>query len=413
MKQWFKYLGRVAPLPGEFVEKATFGGVAIELATFTDAPMARARLATQWRRLEAESDGGFFLTWAWMESWLEEIVEGRSLLQATLTESGQIVGLALIAILERRVVGRLSRVAFFHELPIPGSDMTIEKNGCLCKSGEESRLFGLLIDALGASSLKIDEMQCRAIDERYLGGWNRAGFYPPAYDKQAPCWLVGKKESDESLGLQGLMDSLSKNRRWQINRFIRLATERYGPLTVSVAKTGQEAQAYFQAMGDLHTIYWQAQGLPGVFANRRWQHFHQALIEKLLPKGSVQLARVTAGEQDVGFLYNVAWRKEVSNIQCGFKYLPDNRWRPGYASHLLAAAAAGEEGYRYYDLLMGDDEYKRSIARPGRQLVWLSLFARRRLNPRYMLWLMLEAYRWVRMSSKPKAQGDSRSRETG
>lgn len=408
LKAWFKAPGDPAALPGDYSQEISVGSALVRL-TGLPGPLASRVLAGKWRRLELLADASLFLSWPWIHSWLEEVVGGRQVIVLEVHRSGELVALVVATLFKRKILGKTSRVAFLNELPLAGHNMVVEKNGAIAVRGQESVSFFAAVSALADSSLGIDEIRCNAIDERYLDESSLCSHFSMVSEGRAPCWLLGKTETP--LFREGLLNTFSKNRRSQISRFQRQVEKKHGLLTTVIASDEEQARDFFDRLEALHTCYWRSQGLPGSFSNSRWKAFHWSLIRQLLPDGRVQLVKITAGGQELGYLYNIGQGMVMSNIQSGFVYRDDNRWRPGYVSHLLAAEAAARLGYRQYDLLMGDDGYKSSIAREGVRLDWFSLFPKRSLwnNRRYWLRLLLELYRWVRTSSKPNAQGDSRS----
>jgi hypothetical protein len=409
LKAWVKAPGAPSPLADGHSQDIHIGTLLVRLTAQSGLTL-HDRLGDRWRRLESVADASLFLSWPWIGSWLQEVVGQRQAISIEIFRTGELIALALATLFERRLLGKTSRVAFLHELPLAGHNMVVEKNGVLASRGEESPAFSAAVTALAQSDFDIDEIRCSALDERYLDESLLRSRFALLPEESATCWLLGKAESPLTSG--DLLGTFSGNRRSQIGRFQRRVEKERGPLLVTVASSESQAWDFFERLEALHTRYWRAQGMPGSFSNPRWKAFHWALICELLPTGRLHLAKVSAGDEELGYLYNIGHGTVMSNIQSGFSYRDDNRWRPGYLSHLLAAEVAARQGYAQYDLLMGDEGYKASIARPGVRLHWFSLFPRGAgllRNRRYWLRQLLECYRRVRTSSKPNAQGDSRS----
>lgn len=405
LKAWVKAPGTPAVIPAGYSQEVVIGSALVRL-TALPGSVASQTLADKWQQLEPLADAPLFLSWPWVHSWLEEVVGDRQVITLEVHRSGNLIALAAVTLFERKILGRISRVAFLNELPLAGYNMVVEKNGTLARRGQERESFFAAMNALADSDLGIEELRCNAIDERHLDKPRLGSRFSLLAERGASCWLLGKAETPLASG--DLLRTFSKNRRSQIGRFWRLLEKEHGAVTVTLARDEEQAWNFFSRLEILHTRYWRAQGLPGSFANPRWKAFHWRLIRELLPSGRVQLVRITAGREELGYLYNIGQGRVMSNMQSGFAYRDDNRWRPGYVSHLIAAESAATLGCQQYDLLMGDDGYKSSIARAGSWLEWLSLFPKRLgwRNRRYWLRLLLELYRWVRTSSKPNAQGD-------
>ena len=123
----------------------------------------------------------------------------------------------------------------------------------------------------------------------------------------------------------------------------------------------------------MHQKVWRARGEPGAFANDRLTDFHRTLIDACFEAGGVQLARVSAGDLDFGYLYNFVMDGVVSNYQTGFRYEADARMKPGLVSHALAIQKNIGLGHRIYDFLMGEQRFKRSLAHNDALMQWLIL----------------------------------------
>ena len=61
------------------------------------------------------------------------------------------------------------------------------------------------------------------------------------------------------------------------------------------------------------------------------------------------------------------------SYQSGFAYSEDPREKPGLVCHTLAIDHYARLGMRVYDLLGGDDRYKKTLAGGGEALHWATL----------------------------------------
>ncbi|MDX2192453.1 MAG: GNAT family N-acetyltransferase [Gemmatimonadales bacterium] len=167
---------------------------------------------------------------------------------------------------------------------------------------------------------------------------------------------------------------LSRNTRDQVRRSLKLYRER-GPVALELASSVAEGHAFLAELAALHQARWTGRGEPGAFASAAWRAFHERLIADALPRGGVQLARVRAGDQTVGVLYNLVEAGHVSFYQSGLRYEEDNRLKPGLATQALLIQHCLEAGYREYDFLASEGaglRYKQSLANGTRRLGWAS-----------------------------------------
>ena len=81
-----------------------------------------------------------------------------------------------------------------------------------------------------------------------------------------------------------------------------------------------------------------------------------------MPQGRVDLLRVSAGEQEVGYLYNFTADGWTMAYQAGLTPPPDNRWKPGLVCHAAAIGLCLTRGDRFYDFLGGSARYKASLS---------------------------------------------------
>jgi CelD/BcsL family acetyltransferase involved in cellulose biosynthesis len=74
----------------------------------------------------------------------------------------------------------------------------------------------------------------------------------------------------------------------------------------------------------------------------------------------VDLLRISAGNREIGYLYNFVSDGWVMAYQSGLTSAPDNRWKPGLVSHCAAITFALDRGDWRYDFLAGPARYKAS-----------------------------------------------------
>jgi protein-tyrosine-phosphatase/predicted ATP-grasp superfamily ATP-dependent carboligase/CelD/BcsL family acetyltransferase involved in cellulose biosynthesis len=327
-----------------------------------------ADIAGLWRDLEGRSDAAFFLTWDWIGCWLRET--GTSPYVLVGRDQGKIVALALVQPARLRRHGLLDVDALmFHQVGDPNIDViSIEHNGILV-----DRAYGLAateacIDFLTRS--KIGDTG-KDWDELHFGGLpvsaefrsltDRAGLMTWHFSYK-PSWVVDLSAVRETGG--SYLDSLSANTRYQIRRSTRIYEKR-GPLTAVAARDLDEAMTFFDEMKDLHQRYWVGRGYPGSFAYPFFERFHRALIAVGLPKGTVELVRVAAGDSVIGYVYNFKYNGWVCAYLTGFVYEPDPKLKPGLVSHRLCIERHLQQGDRYYDFLAGGERYKANLAGSG------------------------------------------------
>jgi CelD/BcsL family acetyltransferase involved in cellulose biosynthesis len=165
-----------------------------------------------------------------------------------------------------------------------------------------------------------------------------------------------------------VLAALSANTRQQIRRAERRAG---APLVLEVATTPEAAAGFLDEMIPLHERRWEGQG---AFSTPWLARFHATLVARLAARGEVEMLRVTAGGRRLGLLENFRRAGVVHAYQSGFvDTAGDAALKPGLLCHLLAIRRALAEGCVEYDLMAGEQRYKRSLARESRDLVWAEL----------------------------------------
>lgn len=311
-------------------------------------------LAALWRQ-EAEA-APVFLSWDW-QSAMQRLGQGAG--QTLVLMRGE----APLAVLSCRTVRRhgLLRVRQWHlnETGDPAIDrVAVEYNGLL-DDRDQKAAFRWLVGNLPRADEVVARNLTAAAADALAAAVSEAGWRARLMKETAAPWIdldalrAGGRTFEETLG---------KNTRAALRRSKRLFEERFGALRLSLAATPSEAGAYLERLEWLHTAQWQAKGGEGAFGGSAFRRFHAAFLETALAQGRADLLRVTAGREEVGYLYNLrsagGW---IMAYQSGFA-AADNRWKPGYLCHALAAAHYADQGAVRYDFLAGSSRYKRQLA---------------------------------------------------
>ncbi len=335
--------------------------------TVEPAP-AFARIETLWRELEARAAAPFFLSWHWIGPWLVTIEERPHLLVAR--EGDRILGLALVLV-ARQWRQRVLAVPtlFLNQTGDPDRDVvTIEFNDVLAEHGRETAVRRAVLAYLAGNEEVAGERYHAIV---WQGALQRIEADLRAL--QLP-WRAIAATSSAHVDLAAIRHSrrtyfeqLSGNTRRQIRRACELYEAR-GGLVLEAAASVEEALRFFHAAGVLHQARWEARGKPGAFAHPFYIRFHELVIRNGLPLGAVELVRVRAGDQPIGYLYNFIHRGRVSYYFSGFAYERDNRLKPGLVTHSLCIARHLAGGHAVYDFMGGSERYKTSLGRPGPNL---------------------------------------------
>ncbi|MEQ9642007.1 MAG: GNAT family N-acetyltransferase [Alphaproteobacteria bacterium] len=322
-------------------------------------------LGAAWRTLQRDCPHSFFQSWSWIGCLAR--ATGRTPQVMSVRDGERLVGLA--AWFEGPVALPWQRRLALSELGDERYDRVyIEYNGVLAMHGHD--------DAIRRATLSFLQARARPWLDRFL-----LGGVPSVYADLARSlgWRVYERDSKEvfSLALTDLdapnrhLAMLSRNVRQHIRRSLRFYAR---PPALTVAGSVDEALAYMARLKVLHQASWRRRGRAGAFAEPFFETFHRRLIEENFDKGHVELVRVAAGDEDIGYLYNFIYGDRVYFYQSGLRYFDDNRARPGLVSHHLCIEAHAKAGRQHYDFMAGAQRYKTDLgARPSGRLNWIEL----------------------------------------
>jgi CelD/BcsL family acetyltransferase involved in cellulose biosynthesis len=352
----------------------------VDLEPVTDP----GRLAPLWLDLQARARVSFFQSWGWVGSWLRALPTDLTPRLLIAREGGRITALGVLgaaAVRRRRLVR--SRQLLVGESGRRDLDtLTVEHSGLLLERGREAEALRKVLACLAADQPRWDELVVSGVDAPdsglYAEAARAAGLWPRTVLRK-PSFYADLQAVRDSGG--DYLSALTPNTRRQVRQALR-GYARSGPVRLREAASLEEARAFLDALAELHQARWRARGEPGAFGSAFARSFHQELLAACFERGEVQLAGVFAGGETVGYVYNFVCRGVGSNYQGGFVYGPEAWRRPGLVIHSLVAQRGLERGWSRYDLLMGDQRYKRSLTTHQEELVWLRL-----QHPRLRFWL--------------------------
>ncbi len=343
----------------------------------------------------------YFLSWPWIENWLQTLPNQAKVRLAVWQNGGQSVAAFFLGIRRIRRHGFVSsRAAFLTETGLPDCDrLCVEQNTILPGPGV-SVSFPTLLEWLPEPW---DEFFLSAVPAN-----NPLLLSSPEQFKIRHKVTSAYVDLEKVRATGNYLQLLSPNARWQVKRAYRGYTEQYGPVRLKVASTLEEARATYSELKQLHQARWQAKGQSGAFSSEYFDNFHRRLIERRFGTGEIQLLTVLAGSRVIGCHYNFIYNGRVSFYQSCFSFDDDNRLKPGYVCHTEAIQHNAAQGAAQYDFLGGPDRYKLSLATGTQDVVWVVVQKRKLIFAleEWLRRLVLEGYyRRVRPNDPPG--GDS------
>jgi CelD/BcsL family acetyltransferase involved in cellulose biosynthesis len=325
-----------------------------------------AALEHEWRALERIAGRGFFLSWAWIGTWLATLPADTKPFLLRAKRGGATLGIALAV---ERAAGRALYLNATGDRDLDA--IYIEHNGFLCEISAERAALDALAAWFAQSQASLDAL--------HLPGIAAAARRGRLVDDQqeAPGFAMNLARVVKAGG--DVAAALGGRTGQQLRRAMR-AYEARGAIDVGEAANIGEALAFFDAMKQLHVASWQRRRRRHAFSTPHFELFHRALIAREFGHGAIQLLRITVGGAAIGYLYNFRSNGIVYAYQSGF----DDGHRglsPGVVSHALALAHNAKRGERLYDFLAGANRLKENFATNRYRLFW-QVLRRPRLDHR-------------------------------
>ena len=368
-----------------------------------------AELAALWQELESRAKPSFFLTWSWIGNWLTSIERHRAqgwLLSAR--RQGTLVGLAVVfeAPIRRRLLP-MGRAAFVNETGIAEFDaLCIEHNDFLMDARWQAAVREAMFDRLCAAGSNWREVHLQ-----------RASVEVDASARKLPSSVYRQGQVRDSCLVDLLrvrerggdyLGMLGAGRRAHIRRCLR-AYAAVGPLTLTEAPDVPTALAFLDRLIVLHDKRWLDRGAASEFSTPFCRAFHERLVRDALPRGEIQLLRLTAGRQDLGYLYSFVHEGQVCFYQSGYAYdLLDPKYSPGLVTLVMAIQHNAAKGMAAFDFLAGNQAYKAALATNRAEMVSWTLQRRSALSTAEMAirWKLRLARRlWARLCGVAARRG--------
>jgi len=362
--------------------------------TVTLTPKSSVNLSTlkdQWLTLEQVANNSIFTSWPWVSLWLEEI--NIDCLVTTISCNNEIVGLGFLTqhISTKNSI-KFKQLWLNRTGDTKRDQIWCEFNDILCIAGREQEIRATLLHHFNRTNLA---------DELIIGVSNIEILNTPVSPRimKHITWKANSYSTDlkpDFADINNFLSTLSRNTEKQIKRSIKLYQQNYS-ISFKRANTTEMALKYFSYLAELHKQRW-TDNQSG-FANPLFFSFHQKLIKQYYSQGIIDLIKVSAGGNVIGYLYNFTYKNDVYFYLSGFKFLNDNRFKPGLVCHSLAIAHYSELNYKKYDFMGGESRYKQSLSNNKSEMVIVSF---RRNIPSFVASNLIRQTKKKYMSLKQK-----------
>lgn len=326
----------------------------VEVRCVDDAGGLRA-LEPLWNALlQRSGSDSICMTWEWIWTWWEVYGARYRPLVLVASDAGREIGIAPLMV--GRGTGRITAQVRYLMFIGQNEDVTPEYLDFFVERGREG---------------EVTEAFCRHLVRERRGDWDVALLQrilrdsPNLKSLAAACQRQGLPVARTAevecpyatlpSGWQEYLQGRSKHFRKRIG-YNRRRLEREGALALQHVDRETDLGAAFDRLVELNRERWGTAGES--FRSQRYVAFHRRLCELLLPRGWLLLVLLTVDGRVAAAKYDYCYAGKVWGNQGG--------WLPDFEKQEIGSVLVGmllewaiEQGYREYDFLGGEAEYKR------------------------------------------------------
>lgn len=307
-----------------------------------------------------------FLSYSWQHSWISSLPTLPTLI--TFKRDGVVVGYTLYKI--RKILpGFPIYCGYLNQMGNSKYDQVwIEFNDVICKKGVKYQCIKLFIDEVleRGNVAKFTVSMCKDPE-----AWIQAAQLKN-YQFQVDPTPGFRNPLNNINCVADVLGGLSRNSRNKMNRAIRDAETTFGQLSVKKYEKSEAAE-FLQRMGVLHKMQWMGTSLGSGFSNKYFLEHHKNLCNHFFE--SVDLVEVRAGDTLLGLSYNLVHNNHVYFYCSGINEdSKRGKLKPGYIMHILLLSHYGRLGFKSYDFMAGDSQYKRTLSSEEYNLYTLDIY---------------------------------------
>ncbi len=322
----------------------------------------------EWRDLNRRSrTGTMFLGPEWLEPWWAQFGEGRELATLCVREGGRLIGLLPLFIETVRLGGvEVRRLAFLGDGDTGCDDLDL-----LAEPGREreviehclARLVELPWDVCDLDGLWRESFTALHLAQRFPPG-TAAGILRDGRVRYVCPYIPLTGTWEEYLEGLGRRENLRRREKWLY---------RQPGVSVSCARTPQDAVKATEEFLQLHRARWSVEGGSDGLTDERHETFHRDAAQRLAQAGMLRMYTLYAARRPVASVYGVIHGSKFNYYQSGY----DPNWACKSVGLVLLARTVQDafgEGLKEFDFLRGNEGYKGDWSRGERWTIQIRLW---------------------------------------
>jgi CelD/BcsL family acetyltransferase involved in cellulose biosynthesis len=316
-----------------------------------------AQYRVLWESLYQQSDCSVFLSWSWVQAWLDSITSKPIVLAAY--ENEDCVGLALLA--QRNspsLAGFKIKQLWLHRSGEPAIDQVwIEHNDFLVHRKNDKQIRSAMLAYLFEQKALCQELYFGLTNSAVI---NALTLKWPHYREviNSPDFEVNLRDKTH---LDDYLADLSKNTRSQIRRTEKILTQS-GDLTLTLAQGNSQKKQFLDDISQLHKEKWRDTEFGSGFDNPAFERFHHHLVFEKQETNKTRIYCLCHNTQPMAYIYILLDENTWYFYLSAIKSHADNRVKVGLLAHAYIIQAAISEGITRYSFLAGEARYKRSLS---------------------------------------------------
>jgi len=328
--------------------------------------------------LNTSLDNNVFSTWEWLSIWWEHFGKGKQLIILSVEDKNEILAIAPLTCSKHKFLGfgNLKKISFAGS---PESDY----NTFILKEKKE-KFSELIFDYLNVH-VDWDYLELEDIPEKSA---TIDLLYTAPVKMQYKCWETEQNDMCPYISLPNSMNAflagLSSNMRRNLKRYSRKLGEKCRLELKNYDEIGSVKEA-MKTFFRLHQMRWESEGGLGAFNSPKIRGFHIDIAKCFAEKEWLDLNFVTANDEPIAATYGFDYNQKA------YVYLTG--WDPTYShymignlAHMYSIQKSIQKGLKEYDLMRGDELYKRLWTKKARKNFEIR-FVQKGFSSRIYKWL--------------------------
>jgi CelD/BcsL family acetyltransferase involved in cellulose biosynthesis len=312
-----------------------------------------------WKYLEKLAKPKFFLSWQWISTWLQTYDPDICVVLACFDQKPVAIGIFSKSTETRRLLIHSNQLRLNQTGIAKQDQVCIEYNDLLCDPQHKKAATIACLEYMMRRTSTWDEVVIANMPIKTAQHIHHY-FKSSRTDYLTTCFSIDLTKINSNT----VLDSLSKNSRYQIRRSIRLFEKLYGSIQLETAQSSKEALEWFHAAGKYHKARWNDSG----YDNPEFISFHENLIQCYKNEEVIRVLKITSGTLPIAYMYYFLYNNSVHFYLQGLQDFDNGKLKPGLVSHVFAIDYFLEQGFEQYDFMGGDSQYKIQLSDATEQL---------------------------------------------